>query len=468
MKRIFNLNNLPRITNWLIIVIIICYNVHEKGWEKDYRIIASDVMGYYLYLPAVVVYNDMSLDFIGKESSKLKDKVWFLISPTGKKVIQYTVGMSMLYSPFFLVAHIVSPWFGYEADGYTPPYQILLLISSLFYFGLALRFLRKILSKYFTAIPTAITLFTMAIGTNLLFYTTYEATMSHAYSFSMFVFFLYLLIGWLEKPGYGKTILLGLVTGMIALIRPTNMLVVVLFFLWGVTSWKWMINRLLFLLKSYKQILLMILAFFVVWIPQFLYWKYISGSYLYFSYGDRAWFFFNDPEIINLLFSYRKGWLLYTPVMALSLIGIPFLLKYSKDTFLSVMIFTILNIYILASWCFWWYGGSFGLRAFVDSYVLMAIPFAAFISWCLDRKWFIKLAMTIVLAALIAFNIFQIAQYNKGSLHFVSMTKEAYWETFLKIRPTQKYYDALEYPDYEAVEQRIKEAKQKRKEKKNN
>jgi len=48
------------------------------------------------------------------------------------------------------------------------------------------------------------------------------------------------------------------------------------------------------------------------------------------------------------------------------------------------------------------------------------------------------------------------------------MTKKAYWETFLKLKPTQKYQDALEFPDYRGVEQRIIEAKQKRKSKREN
>ncbi len=462
MKRIFSLNNLPRITNWLIIIIIIIYNVYEKGWDKDNRIIASDVMGYYLYLPAVVIHKDVTLEFISENPKKFLNKIWFLKSPTGNKVIQFTAGMSILYSPFFLMAHVSAPWFGYIADGYTPPYKIALLISCLFYFGLGLCFLRKILIKYFSAIVTSITLLSLAIGTNLLYYVTYEAPMSHAYSFSLIIIFLYLLIGWLEKPGYGKTILLGLVTGMIVLIRPTNIIVIFLFFLWGIVSWKSFVRRIGFLLRYYKQILLMILAFFIVWIPQFLYWKAISDSYLYFSYGDRAWFFFNDPQVINVLFSYRKGWLLYTPIMVFSLIGIPFLLKKHKRSFLPILIFLLLNIYIISSWWDWWYGGSFGLRAFIDSYGILAIPFASFTDWVISRKLFLKILFLTLFALLLFFNLFQIAQYRHGAIHFASMTKQAYWETFGKKTPTDAFYEKLEYPDYKGIEERIKKLREER------
>jgi hypothetical protein len=42
------------------------------------------------------------------------------------------------------------------------------------------------------------------------------------------------------------------------------------------------------------------------------------------------------------------------------------------------------------------------------------------------------------------------------------MTKEAYWETFLKKRPTKAFYEKLEYPDYKAVEEKIKLAKERK------
>jgi hypothetical protein len=31
------------------------------------------------------------------------------------------------------------------------------------------------------------------------------------------------------------------------------------------------------------------------------------------------------------------------------------------------------------------------------------------------------------------------------------MSKKAYWETFLKKKPTEKFYEYLEAPDYEAA-----------------
>jgi hypothetical protein len=453
---------LPGIAIWIIILVVSGYLVHEKLWKKPEQVIKSDVMAYYLYLPAVFVHNDISLSFINRNPERFTNKVWFIKSPTGQKVIQFTYGMSFMYFPFFIVAHWVAPLFGYQADGYSAPYKLALLINCLFYLGWGLFFLKRVLLKYFSKLTTSVTLVAVALGTNLLYYAAYEAPMSHAYNFALIAGFIYLLINWLEKPVLWKSVCLGLVTGMIVLIRPTNVLVVILFLLWGIFSWRSLTDRILFLLRSYRHILIMIFFAFLVWVPQFIYWKEISGSFLFFSYGERAHFFWAEPQIINILFSYRKGWFLYTPLMLIAVAGIPFLFRKHKGLVLPVALFTAINIYILSSWCFWWYGGSFGLRAFVDMYAFMAIPLAAITGWSFQKNLFTKIFLPVVLAVLISHNIFQIIQYRTGAIHFVSMTKEAYWETFLKKRPTKEFYEKLEFPDYKAVEEKIRLAKERK------
>lgn len=460
------LNNLPRLANWIILIILTCYILQERLWNHPDRVIQSDVMAYYLYLPATFIYHDLSLEFVDQHPGKFKGKVWFLAGPSGEKIIQFTCGMSMMYFPFFITAHAVAPLLGYDADGYTAPYKFALIASCVFCLGWGLYFLRRSLSRYFSGPVTAITLLALVIGTNLLYYAVYEAPMSHAYSFALISCFVFLLIGWLEKPVWWKAVCLGLVTGMIILIRPTNILVILLFLLWGLSSWKAFIERIRFLLRHYAQILIMIVFAFIVWMPQFLYWKEISGSYLFFSYGDRAHFFWGEPQIINILFSYRKGWFLYTPMMLLAFAGLPFLYRRHKGLILPVTLLTVINIYVLSSWCFWWYGGSYGLRAFVDTYAVMAFPLAAITGWSLSRNLATKILLPLVFALLIAHNIFQIVQYRRGAIHFVSMTKEAYWESFGKIRPTKAFYEKLQFPDYQAVEKKIKAAKAKKQKRK--
>ena len=375
----------------------------------------------------------------------------------GPKGIYYnitTYGLSLLYSPFFLSAHAYATIANAEPTGYSPPYKFALMLSCVFYLALGLYFLLKLLMKYFPPWPTAITLIVIALGTNLYYYSTHEALMPHAYLFALISIFLYMGDRWYEKTDLKNSLILGFIIGLIILIRPVNIIILLLFILWGVLSWRSLITRILFLIKSYKWILLMILVTFMIWVPQFLYWKYISGNYLFYTYSDQR-FFFSHPQWISSLFSYRKGLFLYFPLLLIACCGIPFLYKKYRGLILPVSLFILLNIYVLSSWCFWWFGGGFGPRSYIDTYSVMAFPFAALTTWFIRRRIWFKIPYLAVIAVLVWFNFFQTAQYSNGAINWIGMTREAYWNSFLRKYPTYEYWQMLRYPDPELAKKGI-------------
>jgi hypothetical protein len=365
------------------------------------------------------------------------------------------MGMSILYSPFFIVGHWYAQIFNYPATGYSLPYRFALILSSFVYLIIGLIFLRKLLLKYFSELVTGLVILILPLATNMLWYLVVESPMSHVYNFALISVFLYLADLWYEKSTVKLTMLLGLFAGLIALIRPTNILVLFIFFLWDVKTLKELGARILFFFNKWKKVLLMITAFLLVWVPQFIYWKMQSGQYLYFSYPDDQGFFFGNPQIWNILFSWRKGWLLYTPVMIFAIFGLPVLWKSYRKFFIPVLVFLILNIYILSSWWDWWFGGGFGLRAFIDMYGVMAIPMAAFMSWGLSRKAVLKYALIMVFLLVTARSVFHHVQYHYGAIHWVAMTKEAYMDSFWRVRPSEKFHDLIRDPDYDAARKGI-------------
>lgn len=196
------------------------------------------------------------------------------------------------------------------------------------------------------------------------------------------------------------------------------------------------------------------IAFFIVWIPQFLYWKYTTGSFLFYSYTSER-FFFNHPHFIDGLFSYRKGWLVYTPIMILALIGIPFLFIKLREFSCAITVFTILNLYIVFSWWCWWYGGSYGMRALIDFYGMLAIPSAVLFNEA--KKWKKLVFVTLIGIAFLCTvqNLFNIRKYETGAIHWDSMTKEAYWFNFWHKYPQSGYWELLQRPDYDKARQGI-------------
>ncbi len=199
----------------------------------------------------------------------------------------------------------------------------------------------------------------------------------------------------------------------------------------------------------------MAVFFILVWIPQFLYWKEVSGKFLYFSYGEvGSSFYFKNPQIFNVLFSYKKGLYLYTPIILFSTIGIIFLFKQRRINSFATLLFFLLNLYILSSWWSWWFGGGYSNRAYIDSYGIMAFPFAALIEYFSQRKR-IKIVVIAIVILLIFMNLFQMRQYRNLAIHYYWMNKEAYWENFLRLKPTCKYWHILNSPDIEMARKGI-------------
>ena len=432
-------------------------NISHHRWLGDEGVIIWDIKQYYAYLPAAVIYNDLSLEFIDENHEFFGKWFWPVETPTGKRAIVTTMGLSYMYSPFFIMSHLyakISP--KYDANGFSVPYHFGLTFSALFYFILGLFFLRKALRHFFPEGVTALTLFLVGAGTNLLYYTTYEAPMSHCYNFALISTFFFLVIKWWQNKSLLNTVFLGIVGGIIVLIRPTNIIVLLMIPLYGVKNFKDLGNNFAQIFKDWQKLLVMILAFVAVWIPQFLYWKYISGKFFYFSYGEVGGkFFFDNPQIYRFLFSYAKGWLVYTPIMLFAIAGFVFLYKKNKRVFWPVIVPFVLSIYILSSWWSWWFGGAFGQRSMIDFYGLLAFPLAALIHYSFTRKRIYGYIVSGFLIVLAAFSIFQVQQYTRGAIHYWWMNKEAYWETFLRLRPTTKYWHVITIPDYDKAREGI-------------
>lgn len=435
----------------IVLMGMVWTNLYYKFWKASGRVIVHDVILYYQYLPAAIIYKDLSMSFTNQNPEFFKDKIWKNITKTGKSVSRMTMGLAVLYSPFFLVAHGLADVTGYPADGYSLPYRLAIIISSVAYAFFGFIFLIKILRKYFARGTIAITVLAIGLGTNLYFYTTMESPMSHSYSFFLFSAFIFLVDAWFAKQSWLNTIFLGLVGGLIILVRPPNGIIFILLLLWQLDSSNTFISRFKFFLQKSVKLILFLLIVFLVFTPQLIYWKYVTGEYFYNSYGDQGVFYFNDPVFLKGMFSYRKGWLVYTPIMAFALIGIVVLYFRNRKFFWPVAIFTFLNLYIVWSWWCWWYGGGFGQRPLVESYAVLSIPFAAFTEFIFKRKWILRIVYLTLITFFISLNIFQTRQYYKGVIHWDSMSKYNYWDSFFRLKMAPNMYNHIDKPDYKAA-----------------
>lgn len=437
-----------RLVSWILVAVVIynVFNIHY--WTHEKRIIYYDIVSYYAYLPAAFIYKDLTLAFVDDNPAGKSFIFWPQKTQDNRNVIKVSMGLSYLYSPFFFLGHVSAGLQDAPQDGFSSPYKFWLVMGSIFYLLLALYFVRKVLEMFFKQWVVIFTLILLLLGTNLYNYAALDPTMPHVYNFFLFSWFLFITIKYYKKPGLDKAMLLGLLAGLIALIRPTNIIILLIFLLWDVKSWSEFLNRIQFFLKKPTVILVMVFCFLIIWIPQFFYWKTASGHWIYYSYQDEGFFFLN-PKIWKGLFGFRKGWFIYTPIMIFAMLGIVMTIKKFKSFSIGIILFQVINVYIILSWWCWWYGGSYGGRAFIDSYPLMAIPLAVFLTWLFEQKIIIKIFLNTILILLILLNLVQTRQYYGGILHYDAMTWESYKKTWLKTHTTQEYFDSLDQPDYD-------------------
>ena len=419
-----------------------------KNWEKEERVIEWDVHSYYEYLPALFIYDDIKFEKSDYRLSDTRYLFWPVFTDDGRKVIKMTMGTAFFYAPFFFTAHAYASLTDYPEDGFSEPYKLFLLLSTIFYLIIGLGFVKKILTHYnFSDKIIGTVILLIGLGTNMLCYASQSAPMSHVYSFCAFSAFIYFTIRWYGEQSVKNTLAIGLLFGLISLIRPTNAVLGVFFILYGISTYPELKERLNLFLKKYYLILIMACCTFLVWLPQFIYWKTATGHFLSYSYGEEG-FFFSHPRILEGLFSWRKGWLLYTPMMAFALIGLFFLKEEVKKLRIAIIVFMAANIYIIFSWWCWWYGGTLGQRSFIESYGLLAIPFAALLQSLSDTKMIYRILFYSAAAFFCWLNIFQTYQFEFHALHYDSMSRGLYFKQFAKMDSIPDFDPLINWANY--------------------
>jgi len=449
----------------IALIVLFCF-VHAKKarWTNDYgawkNVVSGDGYGYWSYLPALVIHHN--LDFNGAINAVRK------ISPEIKKdqVITYTifdlgnnkqlnkcfVGIAIILLPFFLLACLYAKIFGYDVDGFSYPFQLSVGIAALFYLFVGLFYLYKLLKLYDVKdLIICFTLIIVVFATNLYYYATKEPSMPHIYDFSLIAVFLYYAKKAMLTIRLKYLLLMAVSLGILIMIRPPNVLIVLAIpFLAG--SLKSTGDFILKLFKTKGTIIASIVLLAIVSL-QFIMWHAQSGKWFVWSYPGEG-FNFNDPHFIDILFSYRKGWFLYTPVMFFMIVVASFVfIKKDVFRFFSLAILFTVITYVFSSWWYWAYGGSFGSRPFIDYYAFFAFAFALSVNM-LNLSWWYKIPGVVIGILCLYLNLLQTRQYENFILLYDGMDKAKYWKVFLHtgveyigcfdVKEIQNDYDFME------------------------
>jgi hypothetical protein len=426
----------------LAVIVLLVLKRHENTGYFNWRSkMWGDQAGYYVYAPAFFIY--------GFDGSKLPENIvektgeGFTIDERDKIITRYTSGVAMLQSPVFLVVHAIAGVKGQTQDGFSGIYHLVSGYAAILYAFLGLMLLWQYLLFYFKKIIAFLTLVTLFFGTNLLYYTIDATGMSHIYSFFLFALLLFMSKLFFTEVHDRKKklyfIVISFIISLIVLIRPTNLVFVGLVFLLDVKTREELRIRFIQVF-TVKGILILIGAFILVFLPQMLYWKYSSGSYITDSYEGYGFTNWASPQIIKFLFSTNNGLFLYNPIYIFIVFSLFFMIWRKETNGYYILAIFLGLIYLFSSWFIFSFGCGFGSRNFVEYTTVFALPLGYFYQEFLKRnvlKWSIGFPLILVL---ISVNLKLIFSYNKC---FIGGDWD--WEEYSYLLRTESYTQSFPY-----------------------
>ncbi len=399
----------------MVTVTVLWQGTDGDGWKQTIR---SDAKGYYGYLVSMFIRKDLGNEPMAWE--------YVQRTPTGT-LNKYFSGTSLMMAPWFLIGHDLA--LGdpkVEHDGLSVYEQKAIGVGGWVYLLLGLLAMRALLLGLGVREGVvAWIIVTLGLGTTLIQYAAVQAGWSHIYSFCTISVFLLLVHRVSRGARLRWLVVAAAVLGLIVLIRPVNALIVLAIPIVLGRDTLPLFRR---ILERPGVVILALLAGAAVVFIQPLLWYLQTGNWFEWGYRKEG-FHWDRPEVMNVLFSFRRGLFVWTPVMLLPVLCMVLLWRHDRVRSMASIIYFTLNLYVISAWWIWYYGSGFGSRVFIDHYPVLVIPMALVMHHWNTRWW--TVART-VFCLCIALNLAQFVQYHRNILHHESMDREKYLYTFLR------------------------------------
>lgn len=379
-----------------------------------------DVFGYYLYLPATFIHHDPLLHdttwvHAAWQNYHVSGTLYQLSTAPDNSTPMYffLMGMSLCYAPFFFIGHAVALATGQPTDGFSTPYQYAVAIGSLTYAFVGLWYLRRTLLRFFSEGVVAAVLAVVVIGTNYAYFSTTKNLETANFLFCWVSLLLWNTLRWHEEQRAWRACAIAACVAMITLIKPSEIVCGLLPLAWGVRDRATLRSKVRTLYDRWSHVALAVATGLLMLLPQLLYWKTLSGHFIYDTYKNPGvGLDLARPHFLQVLFSFRKGWLLYTPVMVFALLGLVLLFRLRRDVFWPVVLYGATAFYVISSWSEWWYGGSYSIRPMISLYPALAIPLGSTFTHIARSGPITRVLGVLFITAFCVLNQFQIWQLD--------------------------------------------------------
>jgi hypothetical protein len=400
---------------WVPIVVALLVDVSVYNYNFAGTVIGSDGWGYYLHLPAIFVYGDPHLAFLNRPDLppdvlhyRFPDGTFQGLSPHGSGYLdKYAFGPAVLQLPFFLLALAVAHFRHASVNGFEHVFQIGNALTGALYLGLGSFMVFRAARLRFDTLPSALMLGIVLATTNLIDYASADVSFSHVYGYFLLAGLVYLTVRRVEigtPPPLGEYALFGLIMGLAVMVRPTNMVCALLFlvFIRGAP------------IKSFAAgTLLALVVSAVAASPQMALWWVTTGHFIYYSYTGEG-FNFTHPELLNYLFSVRKGVFFWHPMYLLLMVALLTQIPGRRFEGTIALAIVVLGLYVGASWGDYSFGDSFGSRQSIELLPLLMVWSAGAVAKILATPW--RWATGVLAAVLVVVNTIYFIGYMDHGL----------------------------------------------------
>ncbi|MBN1541845.1 hypothetical protein JW992_06835, partial [candidate division KSB1 bacterium] len=348
--------------------------------RDDGQLIGSDGKFYYAILRSFVF--DRDFDYANDYDLLQVDTIDSIgITATGKRTNPFAVGVALLWLPFFLVAHLIailisSIGIPIALDGSGNFYQAFVCIGTVLYASWGFRMSYELARRWFSPTGVFPAVLGLWLASPALYYMVGQPSMSHALSIWTNALFLCLWLGERHKDDTLRhSVLMGVAAGLLTLVRWQDGIFILFpvaekFYraLVGDRTWGWMV----------LNNVVMGLTAALVFVPQLLMWHAVYGTALTMPQGGGFMHWFS-PHPLQTLFSTRHGLVIWHPIFAFALLGIPLFWRRDRRLAFWVLFAFLLQLYINSAVERWWADEAFGGRRFTGLIPALILTLSAFI-----------------------------------------------------------------------------------------
>lgn len=372
------------------------------GWDDTF---------YYLWLQTPIVAKTLDFEAGFRESPSLTEEfksgiLQKFAAEDNRLINKYPIGWAVLHLPGYLVAHFSSNLLnalGLNVDttGFGPIYQGAVTLNGYLYSLLGLFFLFKWLRGYLNFDDSLIAIGYVILSSSVFYYLFRQVSMSHHLVFFLVAASYYFTDQLNQKPRDTKLALfLGALSGLLILVRPQACIYLVY------PAWSFL-NR-----RSrdgfWKSLSLGSLTGLLVLSMAGIANQVQFGSVLVYTYGNEGFNWF-APEILKVLFSPLNGAIYWHPILLFCVGSAAWLVikgKHALPHWKCFLVIFILVVWLNAAWWCWWYGASFGNRAFEGIFVPCALVLGLFLKFIdVDRSGKVGLGLRLFLLSLCVWNM---------------------------------------------------------------